>query len=184
MKSDSVNPDLIPLLENKFILTKEMNKRYAKITYRRYHSKFQVGTLIASIVLFAIGFAFVFLRLPIPFVIFILLGLYVFFMSWFGFFYQSIISYRQLMDYYGNPVEMNVVFFSKFFRVKGNKTNYDFMYSQITDIIELDDISILIVSAKGIIQHGQIIDKKAFTQEELNKYYKLLYSKNNLTNLK
>ena len=58
------------------------------------------------------------------------------------------------------------------------------MYSQITDIIELDDISILIVSAKGIIQHGQIIDKKAFTQEELNKYYKLLYSKNNLTNLK
>jgi len=83
-----------------------------------------------------------------------------------------------MKDYFGNPVEMHVVFYPKFFKVKGAKNDYDFLYSQITDIIELEDMSILIVSAKGIITHGQIIDKKAFSKEELNKYYELLYNRN------
>lgn len=168
--------DFTPVLENKFILTKAMNKKYAKVTYRRYKSKWQIITFIISIILFVIGFAFVFLRLPIPFVIFILLGLYVFFMSWFGYIYQAMVSYSQLTTYYGNPVEMHVVFYPQFFKVKGAKNDFDFLYSQITDIIELDDMSILIVSAKGIITHGQVIDKKAFSKEELEKYYELLYS--------
>ncbi|MBP5276112.1 MAG: YcxB family protein [Lachnospiraceae bacterium] len=177
MSKKEKNPDMTPVLENNFILTKAMNKKYAKITYRRYHSKWQIVTFIVALVLFAIGFAFVFLRLLVPFIIFIVLGLYVFFMSWNGYLYQAFISYRQMMDYFGNPVEMHVVFYPKFFRVKGSKSNYDFLYSQITDIVELEDMSILIVSAKGIITHGQIIDKKAFTPEELNKYYELLYNR-------
>ena len=175
--SDSVNPDLIPIVENKFILTKSMNRRYAKITYRKFHSKWQIATLIASIVLFAVGFVFVFLRLPIPFAIFILLGLYVFFMSWFGYLYQAAVNYSQMRLYCGNPVEMHVIFFSKFFRVVGSKDNYDFLYSQINDIIDLDDMLILTVSGKGIITHGQVIDKKALTDDQLKKIYNLIYKK-------
>ncbi len=175
--SDSVNPDLIPIVENKFILTKSMNRRYAKITYRKFHSKWQIATLIASIVLFAVGFVFVFLRLPIPFAIFILLGLYVFFMSWFGYLYQAAVNYSQMKLYCGTPVEMHVIFYPKFFRVVGSKANYDFLYTQITDIIELDDMTILTVSGQGIITHGQIIDKKAFSPEELVKFQKLIYKK-------
>lgn len=177
--NDSVNPDMIPVLENKFILTKSMNRKYAKVTYHRFHSKWKTATFIISLVLFAVGFAFVFLRLPILFAIFIFLGLYVFFMSWFGYIYQAAVSYSQLNLHYGNPVEMHVIFYPKFFRVCGPKSNYDFLYSQITDIIELEEMSILVVSAKGIIQHGQVVDKKAFSKEELDKYYKLIYNKSN-----
>lgn len=174
-KKKTESYDYTPVLENNFILTKAMNRKYAKVTYNRYHTRFKTITFIASLVLFAIGFGFVFLRLPIPFAIFILLGLYVFFMSWFGYLYQAFISYRQMIPFYGDPVEMKVTFFPRFFRVKGEKKDFDFMYSQVTDIVELDDMSILIVSAKGIITHGQVIDKKAFSKEELQKYYELLY---------
>ncbi|MCR5847009.1 MAG: YcxB family protein [Lachnospiraceae bacterium] len=174
MKSDSVNPDLIPILENKFIFTKSMNRQYARVTYGRYHSKWQKITFIIALVLFALGFGFVFLRLIIPFVILILVGLYVFFMSWFGYLYQAMVNYSQLTQYFGSPVEMHIIFYSKFFRVVGPKNNFDFLYSQITDIIELEDMTILTVSGKGIITHGQVIDKKAFTKDELRKFYNLI----------
>ncbi len=173
-RSDSVNPDLIPILDKNFILTRSMNRKYAKVTYGRYHSKWQRTTFIVSILLFAIGFVFVFLRLPIPFAIFILLGLYVFFMSWFGYLYQAMVSYSQMTLHYGTPVEMHLIFYPKFFRVCGPKSNYDFFYGQITDIIDLDDMCILSVSAKGMIMHGQVVDKKAFSAEELNKFYNLI----------
>ena len=175
--SDSVNPDLIPIIENKFILTKAMNRRYAKVTYQKFHSKWQIMTFIASVVLFAIGFVFVFLRLPVLFAVFILLGLYVFFMSWFGYLYQAAVNYSQMKLYCGNPVEMHVIFYSKFFRVVGSKDNYDFLYSDISDIIDLDDMTILTVSKKGIIAHGQVIDKRVFSQEELKKFYALISKK-------
>ena len=177
MGKNKNDADFKPVLENNFILTKSMNRKYARVTYQRYSSKWKVITFIAAIVLFVIGFVFVFLRLPIPFAICILLGFYVFFMSWFGYLYQAMVSYSQMAVHYGNPVEMHVVFYPQFFRVVGPKSNYDFLYTQITDIIELEEMSILIVSAKGIITHGQVIDKKVFTQEELNKYYELLYKK-------
>ena len=61
--TDSVNPDMIPVLENKFILTKAMNRKYARVTYGRYHLKWQRITFIIAILLFAVGFAFVFLHL-------------------------------------------------------------------------------------------------------------------------
>ena len=175
--SDSVNPDLIPIIENKFILTKSMNRRYAKVTYQKFHSKWQITTFIASVVLFAIGFVFVFLRLPVLFAVFILLGLYVFFMSWFGYLYQAAVNYSQMKLYCGNPVEMHVIFYSKFFRVVGSKDNYDFLYSDISDIIDLDDMTILTVSKKGIIAHGQVIDKRVFSPEELKKFYALISKK-------
>ena len=51
--TDSVNPDMIPVVENKFILTKAMNRRYARVTYGRYHLKWQRITFLVSILLFA-----------------------------------------------------------------------------------------------------------------------------------
>jgi hypothetical protein len=175
--TDSVNPDMIPVLENKFILTKAMNRKYARVTYGRYHLKWQAITFSIAILLFAAGFVFVFFHLLIPFVIFILLGLYVFFMSWFGYLYQAAVNYSQMKLYCGNPVEMHVIFYSKFFRVVGSKDNYDFLYSDISDIIDLDDMTILTVSKKGIIAHGQVIDKRVFSPEELKKFYALISKK-------
>ena len=98
-------------------------------------------------------------------------------MSWFGYLYQAAVNYSQMRLYCGDPVEMHVIFFSKFFRVVGSKANYDFLYSQINDIIDLDDMLILTVSGKGIITHGQVIDKKALSEEQLKKIYNLIYKK-------
>ena len=65
----------------------------------------------------------------------------------------------------------------EFIRVVGSKDNYDFLYSQINDVIDLDDMLILTVSGKGIITHGQVIDKKALTDDQLKKIYNLIYKK-------
>ncbi len=128
-----------------------MNRRYAKITYRKYRSKWQLTTLIISICLFIVGFACVFLKLPILFLLLIFFGFYVFFMSWFGYLFQASVSYKDMTRFYGDPIKIQITFYKEFFRIKGDTNNFDFPYSQITDIIELEDISILIVSAKGII---------------------------------
>ena len=40
--------------------------------------------------------------------------------------------------------------------------------------IELQNMSILIVGADGIIVHGQIVDKKSFEPMELSTYYDIL----------
>ena len=98
-------------------------------------------------------------------------------MSWFGYLYHAEVNYSQMKLYSGTPVEMHVIFYPKFFRVVGSKANYDFLYTQITDIIELEEMTILTVSGQGIITHGQIIDKKAFSPEELVKFQKLIYKK-------
>ena len=72
---------------------------------------------------------------------------------------------------------MHVIFYPKFFRVVGSKANYDFLYTQIKDIIELEEMTILTITGKDIITHGQVIDKRAFSPEELVKFQKLIYGK-------
>ncbi len=167
--------DMTPVIDTTFTITKSMNRRYAKITYQRFRSKWQTITFFAAIALFVAGFVCAFIKLPILFIILILLGLYVFFMSWFGYLFQASVAYKDMTRFYGDPINVHITFYKEFFRIEGDGNNFDFPYSQITDKIELDDISILIVSAKGIISHGQLIDKKAFTPDELLKYYELIY---------
>lgn len=173
--ANSNHIDFTPIIDTSYTITRAMNRRYAKITYRKYRSKWQLTTLIISICLFVVGFACVFLKLPILFLLLIFFGFYVFFMSWFGYLFQASVSYKDMTRFYGDPIKIQITFYKEFFRIKGDTNNFDFPYSQITDIIELEDISILIVSAKGIITHGQVIDKKAFSPDELLKYYDLIY---------
>ena len=69
---------------------------------------------------------------------------------------------------------MTVQFYEKFFRVVTPKGNRDFLYANITQRMEMGDMAILVVAQEGIVQHGQIIDKKAFAPLELSKYYDIL----------
>lgn len=174
------SPNSKPVFETKFTLTKEMNKRYAKYTYSLMHSKWQISTFIISIMLFIASFVMVYLKLPILFIILLLIGLYVFFMSWFGYIFQAVISYNDMARFYGNPIKMHIIFYPEFFRVVGDETNYDFLYSQISNILELSDMTILIISGKGIITHGQVIDKKSLSQEDLRKFHQIIYEKTNI----
>lgn len=169
--------NMIPIFETNFILTREMNKKYARYTYSLMHIKWQMITLIISILLFTASFVMVFLKLPILFVIFLLMGLYVFFMSWFGYLFQARVSYNDMARFYGDPIQMHLIFYPDFFRVVGDDTNFDFLYSQVTNIIELSDMTILIVSGKGIITHGQVIDKQSLSDEDLRKFHQIIYDK-------
>lgn len=167
-----------PLLDKEFIITYEMNKKYARITYSLLHSKWQISTFVISIILFLLAFVMIFLKMPILFIIFILVGLYIFFMSWFGYLFQARISYKDMARFYGDPIKIHVLFYADYFRVIGDETNFDFLYSQIKNKIEYENMTIFILSGKGIIEHGQIIDKSAFTPEELKEFHKLCLEKN------
>ena len=162
------------LLENSFILTKEMNKRYARYTYGIFHKKWRRNTFIAGLLLMLGSFVFVYLELYILWLICLVIGIYVFMMSWMGYLYGAWTSYNTYKEFYGEPVMMTVQFYEKFFRVVTPKGNRDFLYANITKRMEMGDMAILIVAQEGIIQHGQIVDKKMFEPLELSKYYDIM----------
>ena len=167
------------LLENHFILTKEMNKRYARQTYGIFHKKWRRNTFIVGCLLMILAFVLLYVwKLYLLWGLLLLLGLYVFVMSWIGYLYGASNSYRGYKEFYGEPVTMTVQFYEKFFRVVTPKGNRDFLYANIVKRIELSDMAILIVAQEGIIQHGQIVDKKAFEPLELSKYYDILEAAN------
>jgi hypothetical protein len=163
------------LLENTFILTKEMNKRYARYTYGIFHGKWRRNTFIAGLLLMLGSFIFVYpLQWYILWLLCLVAGIYVFMMSWMGYLYGAWTSYNTFKEFYGEPVMMTVQFYEKFFRVVTPKGNRDFLYANITNRIEMGDMAILVVAQEGIIRHGQIIDKKMFEPLELAKYYDIL----------
>lgn len=163
------------LLENTFILTKEMNKRYARHTYGIFHKKWRRNTFIAGLLLMVGSFVFVYpLKLYILWLLFLVVGIYVFMMSWLGYLYGATVSYNNYKDFYGEPVTMTVQFYERFFRVVTPKGNRDFLYANIVERIEMSDMSIFIVEQEGILKHGQIIDKSAFEPLELSKYYDIM----------
>lgn len=163
------------LLENTFILSKEMNKRYARHTYGIFHRKWRRNTFIIGLLLMLGSFVFVYpLQLYILWLLCLVAGIYVFMMSWMGYLYGAWTSYNTFKEFYGEPVMMTVQFYEKFFRVVTPKGNRDFLYANIKHRIEMGDMAILIVAQEGIILHGQIIDKKMFEPLELAKYYDIL----------
>lgn len=163
------------LLENNFILTREMNKTYARHTYGIFHKKWRRNTFIIGLLLMVVSFVFVYpLQLYLLWLLFLVVGIYVFMMSWLGYLYGATVSYNNYREFYGEPVTMTVQFYEKFFRVVTPKGNRDFLYANVVKRLEMENMAILIVAQEGIPQHGQIIDKKAFEPLELSKYYDIL----------
>lgn len=163
------------LLKNTFILTREMNKRYARHTYGIFHKKWRRNTFIAGLLLMLASFVFIYpLKIYLLWALLLVAGVYVFMMSWLGYLYGAVVSYNNFKEFYGEPVMMTVEFYEKFFRVVTPKGNRDFLYANIINRIEMGDMAILIVAQEGILQHGQIIDKKTFEPLELSKYYDIL----------
>lgn len=167
--------DFTVLLDTSFILTKPMNKYYGKVTFSRFHSKWRLGVFIFGLALTA-GSILLFDITGIVwlFALGLLFAIYCFCMAWFGYLYTSMMSYKRLAAFYGEPIEMHVQFFPRFFRVCTEKGNLDFLYTSITSRIESTDLSILIVGTDNHIEHGQIIDKRVFEPTDLALYYDIL----------
>lgn len=163
------------LLRNSFILTKKMHLEYSRHTYRIFHKKWRNKVLLLATVVIAIGLLLILWpHWYIPGILALVAGIYFFFMGLFGYVYGSYKEYRNFQEFFGPLVEMEVEFHPKHFSVKTAKGDRDFLYMQIMRRIELQNMSILIVGADGIIVHGQIVDKKSFEPMELSTYYDIL----------
>lgn len=163
------------LLKNSFVLTKKMHMKYSRICFMLFRKKFkQLALALCFIMLMVAVLLFLLPKWYIPGVIFVVMALYFYFMSEFGYIYSAGNQYRNLQAFFGELVEMEVEFYPQFFAIKTEKGDREFLYSQIEKRIELERMSILIVGAQGMIQHGQIIDKSAFTPTELERYYDIL----------
>lgn len=163
------------LLTNHFILTKEMHRRYSRETFRLYRGKWRKKVILLGVIVIGVALLLcIALKWYIPAALLFLFGIYCLCMSRFGYLYGSTVEYRQLQEFFGPCVEMDVEFYPRYLRVRTEKGKSEFLYSQIRRRIEFDDMAILIVEAEGIITHGQVIDKKAFAPTELGQYYDIL----------
>lgn len=180
--SSGINPkkaemvkDFTVLLENKFILTKKMNRFYAQKTFYLFHSKWRLTTFAISLLFLTVSIiCFQIPNFLIVAILSLIFALYCLFMTFFGYLYSSAVSYHNLVDFYGEPIEMHVVFYPRFFRICTDKGNLDFLYCNISKRIETAEMSILIVGTDNHIEHGQIIDKRTFEPADLAKYYDIL----------
>lgn len=181
-KIPGVTPKSI-LLTNEFYLTKSLHHQYCKLTFRMFKKTWSAKVFTASVFVLAASIftliKFHFLPVGIPLAV---IGLYLAFMAFWGYLYKQGVSFKQLKTFYGDPIKMKVDFHPQYFTVVTKEGSLDFLYKQVTHYLQFTEFDILIVSAQGIIEHGQIIDKRSFEPEELNTYYNII-EKNGLNHL-
>ena len=169
------NPSKTVLVTNEFYLTKRLNRAYARETFRILKKKWRIGVYALFFVTLAAGFILLIpVKLPFLGIPLIVLSLYFLFMAGFGYLYQAEIAYRNLKSLYGEPIKMKVEFHDRYFSVVTGEGKLEFLYRQIQHYLSFSEYDIFIVAKEGIIQHGQVIDKRSFTPEELNIYYSIL----------
>lgn len=169
------NPSKTVLVTNEFYLTKNLNRAYARETFRILKKKWRLGVYALFLVTLTAGFILLIpVKLPFVGIPLIVLSLYFLFMAGFGYLYQAEVSYRKLKSLYGENVKMKVEFHDRYFSVVTGEGKLEFLYKQIQHYLSFTEYDIFVVAKEGIIQHGQIIDKRAFTPEELNIYYSIL----------
>ena len=154
------------IYENKFILTKKLHAQYYKLCYRKTQKKTQLLAALLALITFAAAAA-VMLFFKNVFITSVLaaLGLYFFFMIFFGYSFRCWVDNRRMQDEHGQVIVMIVKFLSDNVNVKVNKTSFSFKYTTIEKAYETDDEIILILKTAGMIEHGQVLFKKGFKPE-------------------
>ena len=159
--------------ENKFLLTRKLHKQYCKKMYRETGTKTKVICIVLMIVCLAaaaglyIGLNM--LKLPIVLVI---LALYFLMMAFIGYTFSEWLNFGKLRDEHsageGLDVVIQVSFEPMNVVTKFGKTGFTFKYSTIEKAYETEDLIILVLNAKGMIRHTQIIFKKGFTDKDIS----------------
>lgn len=171
--------------ENRFILTKKLYHQYCKMTYKKMRKSTQrLAMILALITLIIALLVFFLLNGRKIMILFGILFLYFMAMYFSGYGFSEWINYRNLKRDYGHKSGGEVVYQLRFepveVRVKAGETGFTFKYSSIEKIYETDDTFIFILSAKGMIEHGQIIFKNGFTdksEETLVEFKKFINDK-------
>ena len=149
--------------ENKFILTKKLFKQYCKECYRKSRKKTQITSLICAIAVFIASICVLYfgnmVKLSITLMV---VCIYFIAMIFWGYLFSEWFNYRGMQRDYGKDIVMILEFLPMQVIVKTGKTSFAFKYSSITKAYETEDIIILILQAKGMIEHGQVVFKRGF----------------------
>ena len=149
--------------ENKYILTKKLFKQYCKECYKKSRKRTQVLSLICAIVTFVLAALVLIIwnktRLSMALGI---VALYFVMMIFWGYSFSEWFNYRGMQKDYGENIVTIMEFLPLQVNVKMGKTSFSFKYTSITKAYETEDTLILILQAKGMIEHGQLVFKRGF----------------------
>ena len=87
------------------------------------------------------------------------------FVIFFGYAFREWLQYRELQDLHGKAIVNLVRFNSDQVQVTVNKTKLAFKYSTIVRAYESEELLILILGKKGMLEHGQPLYKNGFTDK-------------------
>jgi len=158
------------LFENKFILTRKLHKQYCKVSYSRMRKSTKILSFIlagASIIAAAV---MAYLRMKVFCLVALVLFAYFIMMAFWGYLFSEWINFHTMKRKYGDVIVMIVDFMPVNVQVKVGKTALNFKYSSITKAYETDDLIVLILGAKGMIEHGQVLFKQNFKDDSLQEF--------------
>lgn len=154
------------MYENRFILTRKLHKEYFRFCYRKMQKQTQLIAGILAVVALAVSAVlYLWLHSVIGAVVGLIVAVYLVFVIFFGYAFREWLQYRELQDQHGKAVVNLVRFNSDQVQVTVNKTKFSFKYSTIVRAYESDELLILILGKKGMLEHGQPLWKRGFTGE-------------------
>ncbi|MBQ8261237.1 MAG: YcxB family protein [Lachnospiraceae bacterium] len=161
--------------ENRFILTRKLHKQYCKKTFRKMRKNLQIYAVVLAVIALAASLLFLFyFKMQTPAIVFGVLSLYLLFMALFGYTFSEWINYRKLQKEHGKAIAMILEFYQDKIAVRVNKASFSFKYSSLSGAYETEDLIILIIGKRGMIEHGQVVFKDGFkdgkTIEEFKAY--------------
>lgn len=163
--------------ENKFILTRKLHKQYCKVSYKKMRKTSRILAFsLAALSIVAAG-VLAYLRIKIGVLVALVLCLYFIMMAFWGYVFSEWIGFRSMKRKYGDVIVMIVDFLPTIVQVKVGKTALNFKYESITKAYEAEDIIILILGAKGMIEHGQILFKENFKGDSLSQFKSFINEK-------
>ncbi len=163
--------------ENKFILTRKLHKQYCKVSYTKMRKSSRILAFVLAAASLIAAVALAYYRIEIGVWVSLILTLYFVMMAFWGYVFSEWIGFRSMKRKYGQVIVMIVDFMPSNVQVKVGKSSLNFKYSSITKAYETDDIIILILGAKGMIEHGQILFKANFKGNSLSEFKEFINEK-------
>lgn len=163
--------------ENKFILTRKLHKQYCKVSYTRMRKSSRILAFVLAAASLIAAVALAFYRIKIGVLVSLVLCLYFIMMGFWGYVFSEWIGFRSMKRKYGQVIVMIVDFMPNIVQVKVGKTSLNFKYSSIIKAYETEDIIILILGAKGMIEHGQVLFKANFKGDSLAQFKEFINEK-------
>ncbi len=151
------------MYENHFILNRKLHKEYFRFCYRKMQKQTQlISGLLAVLSLAISGCLFFGLHFIPGAVIGVVLAVYFVYVIFFGYAFREWLQYRELQEQHGEAIANRVCFCSDQVQVTVNKTKFAFKYSTIVRAYESENLIILILEKKGMLEHGQPLYKNGF----------------------